>query len=151
VKGVLISGAVALIEALLGTPMFIRFLVKRGYGQFIRDDGPTSHHTKRGTPTMGGAIILGAVLVAYLAAHLATLQLPTMSALLVLFLIGLPFLILFAVVLALLGAVFGVLMAFAALGFVVLKVALLVLIPVLIIGWIVRRVMGPSDGYRLRV
>jgi phospho-N-acetylmuramoyl-pentapeptide-transferase len=86
VKGVLISGAVALIAALLGTPMFIRFLVKRGYGQFIRDDGPTSHHTKRGTPTMGGAIILGAVLVAYFAAHLATLQLPTMSALLVLFL-----------------------------------------------------------------
>jgi len=86
VKGVLISGAVALVAALLGTPMFIRFLVKRGYGQFIRDDGPTSHHTKRGTPTMGGAIILGAVLVAYLAAHLATLQLPTMSALLVLFL-----------------------------------------------------------------
>ena len=85
-KGVLISGAVALIAALLGTPMFIRFLVKRGYGQFIRDDGPTSHHTKRGTPTMGGAIILGAVLVAYLAAHLAPLQLPTMSALLVLFL-----------------------------------------------------------------
>ena len=35
---------------------------------------------------MGGAIILGAVLVAYFAAHLATLQLPTMSALLVLFL-----------------------------------------------------------------
>jgi phospho-N-acetylmuramoyl-pentapeptide-transferase len=86
VKGVLISGAVALIAALLGTPMFIRFLVKRGYGQFIRDDGPTSHHTKRGTPTMGGAIILGAVLVAYLAAHVATLQMPTMSALLVLFL-----------------------------------------------------------------
>jgi phospho-N-acetylmuramoyl-pentapeptide-transferase len=86
VKGVLISGAVALIAALLGTPLFIRFLVKRGYGQFIRDDGPTSHHTKRGTPTMGGAIILGAVLVAYLAAHLATLQVPTMSALLVLFL-----------------------------------------------------------------
>ena len=85
-KGVLISGAVALIAALLGTPMFIRFLVKRGYGQFIRDDGPTSHHTKRGTPTMGGAIIMGAVLVAYAAAHLVTLQLPTMSALLVLFL-----------------------------------------------------------------
>ncbi len=85
-KGVLISGAVALIAALLGTPMFIRFLVKRGYGQFIRDDGPTSHHTKRGTPTMGGAIIMGAVLVAYAAAHLVTLQLPTMSSLLVLFL-----------------------------------------------------------------
>ena len=85
-KGVLISGAVALIAALLGTPMFIRFLVKQGYGQFIRDDGPTSHHTKRGTPTMGGAVILGAVLIAYAAAHVVTMQLPTMSALLVLLL-----------------------------------------------------------------
>ena len=28
---------------------------ERGYGQLIRDDGPTTHHTKRGTPTMGGA------------------------------------------------------------------------------------------------
>ncbi len=27
-----------------------------GYGQEIRDDGPTSHHTKRGTPTMGGVV-----------------------------------------------------------------------------------------------
>ena len=45
--------------ALFGTPMFIKFLVRRGYGQFIRDDGPTSHHTKRGTPTMGGAVIIG--------------------------------------------------------------------------------------------
>lgn len=85
-KGVLISATVALLAALLGTPMFIRFLVKRGYGQFIRDDGPTSHHTKRGTPTMGGAVILAAVLVAYFAAHLATLEAPTVSGLLVLLL-----------------------------------------------------------------
>ncbi|MEP6649723.1 MAG: phospho-N-acetylmuramoyl-pentapeptide-transferase [Lapillicoccus sp.] len=85
-KGVLIAGAVSLLAALLGTPMFIRFLVKRGYGQFIRDDGPTTHHTKRGTPTMGGAVILGSVLIAYTAAHAFTVQLPTMSALLVLFL-----------------------------------------------------------------
>ncbi len=85
-KGVLISAAVALIAAMLGTPVFIRFLVKRGYGQFIRDDGPTSHHTKRGTPTMGGGIILGSVLVAYFVAHLFTLEAPTASGLLVLFL-----------------------------------------------------------------
>lgn len=85
-KGVLIAGAVSLVAALLGTPMFIRFLVKRGYGQFIRDDGPTTHHTKRGTPTMGGAVILASVLIAYTVAHAFTAQLPTMSALLVLFL-----------------------------------------------------------------
>ena len=30
-------------------------------GQLIRDDGPTSHHTKRGTPTMGGVAILAAI------------------------------------------------------------------------------------------
>ena len=79
VKGVLIAGAVALIAALLGTPLFIRFLVKRGYGQFIRDDGPTSHHTKRGTPTMGGVVILGGGARRYFAAHLVTLQPPTVS------------------------------------------------------------------------
>ncbi len=85
-KGALIAAALSLTMALLGTPLFIRFLVKRGYGQFIRDDGPTSHHTKRGTPTMGGAVILGATLLAYAAAHLFTLTGPSMSGLLVLFL-----------------------------------------------------------------
>jgi phospho-N-acetylmuramoyl-pentapeptide-transferase len=86
VKAVLVSGSVALLAALLGTPLFIRFLVKRGYGQFIRDDGPTTHHTKRGTPTMGGAVILGSVVLAYVAAHVFTLTAPTMSGILVLFL-----------------------------------------------------------------
>ncbi|MGO1167873.1 MAG: UDP-N-acetylmuramyl pentapeptide phosphotransferase, partial [Janibacter sp.] len=55
---VVIASVVSLIVALLGTPMFIKYLVKQGYGQFIRDDGPDSHHTKRGTPTMGGAVII---------------------------------------------------------------------------------------------
>ena len=31
-------------------------------GQFVRDDGPKSHLTKKGTPTMGGGLILGAIL-----------------------------------------------------------------------------------------
>ncbi len=87
-KGVLIAAALSLIFALLGTPLYITFLVRRGYGQFIRDDGPTSHHTKRGTPTMGGAVILGSVLLAYACAHLATLTLPSASGLLVLFLMS---------------------------------------------------------------
>jgi phospho-N-acetylmuramoyl-pentapeptide-transferase len=86
VRAVLISAVVSLVIALLGTPMFIRFLVKRGYGQFIRDDGPTSHHTKRGTPTMGGAVIVLSSLAAYALAHLLTFQPPTVSGLLVLFL-----------------------------------------------------------------
>jgi phospho-N-acetylmuramoyl-pentapeptide-transferase len=88
VRTVLIAAAVSLFVALFGTPLYIRFLVKRGYGQFIRDDGPTSHHTKRGTPTMGGAVIIAAALIAYAAAHLLTWRGPTMSAVLVLFLMS---------------------------------------------------------------
>ena len=60
---ILLAGGVALTVTLLGTPLFIRFLVAKQYGQFIRQDGPTSHQIKRGTPTMGGVmIILGTVL-----------------------------------------------------------------------------------------
>jgi len=88
VKAVLIAAVVSLVIALFGTPMYIRFLVRKGYGQFIRDDGPTSHHTKRGTPTMGGAVIVLASLAAYGAAHLLTGQGPTVSGMLVLFLMA---------------------------------------------------------------
>jgi phospho-N-acetylmuramoyl-pentapeptide-transferase len=86
VKTVLVAAAVALVCSLFGTPLYIRFLVRRGYGQFIRDDGPTGHHTKRGTPTMGGAVIIAATLLGYLLAHGVTMSGPTMSAVLVLFL-----------------------------------------------------------------
>ncbi|MEO7070573.1 MAG: phospho-N-acetylmuramoyl-pentapeptide-transferase [Nostocoides sp.] len=87
-KAVLIGAVVALAVGLLGTPAFIKFLVSRSYGQFIRDDGPTSHHTKRGTPTMGGAVIIGATFAAYAMAHLLTWTPITWSGLLVLFLMG---------------------------------------------------------------
>ncbi|MBK6872470.1 MAG: phospho-N-acetylmuramoyl-pentapeptide-transferase [Kineosporiaceae bacterium] len=91
-KAVVIAAAVAMVCSLFGTPLYIKFLVARGYGQFIRDDGPTSHHTKRGTPTMGGAVIIAAALVGYGLAHLITMWTPTLSALLVLFLmVGLGF------------------------------------------------------------
>ncbi|GAB2683335.1 phospho-N-acetylmuramoyl-pentapeptide-transferase [Thalassiella azotivora] len=83
-RAVLAASAVSLLLSLLGTPLFIRFLVRRSYGQFVRDDGPTSHHTKRGTPTMGGAVIIGATVAAYAAAHLLTWTPPSMSAVLVL-------------------------------------------------------------------
>ena len=67
----LLTGAgMALLFSLVGTPAFIRLLVKRGYGQIIRDDGPTSHHTKRGTPTMGGAVWVCSVVLAYFLTHL---------------------------------------------------------------------------------
>ncbi|MBW3084406.1 Phospho-N-acetylmuramoyl-pentapeptide-transferase [Austwickia sp. TVS 96-490-7B] len=75
-KTVVAAAALALFLSLLGTPLYIKFLVKRGYGQFIRDDGPTAHKTKRGTPTMGGVVIITATLAGYFGAHLATIQRP---------------------------------------------------------------------------
>lgn len=44
-------------------PVIIRLLKRRGIGQKIRSDGPDRHHQKAGTPTMGGLIILAAILV----------------------------------------------------------------------------------------
>jgi phospho-N-acetylmuramoyl-pentapeptide-transferase len=61
-------------------------LVKRGYGQLIRDDGPKNHLAKRGTPTMGGIVIVLSTLIAYGATKAATQHWPSASALLVLFL-----------------------------------------------------------------
>jgi phospho-N-acetylmuramoyl-pentapeptide-transferase len=86
VKTIVFAGSLALLGTLLGTRLAIRILVKKGYGQLIRDDGPTSHHVKRGTPTMGGLVIIAAVLVAYFGAHLLTWTVPSASAVLVLFL-----------------------------------------------------------------
>lgn len=65
----LMGGALGLSLAMIGTPLFIKLLVRKGYGQIIRDDGPTSHHTKRGTPQMGGVVVIGAVIFSYLLTH----------------------------------------------------------------------------------
>ncbi|HEY0237787.1 MAG TPA: phospho-N-acetylmuramoyl-pentapeptide-transferase, partial [Friedmanniella sp.] len=81
-KVVFLAGFLALLGTLLGTRVAITFLVKKGYGQLIRDDGPTSHHVKRGTPTMGGLVIIASVLLAYLISHLITWTLPSASGLL---------------------------------------------------------------------
>ena len=83
---IIISGAVALFMSILGTPLFIKVLQRRGYGQFVRDDGPTTHATKRGTPTMGGVAIILSVLGAYFLTHLVLWTTPSVSVLLVLFL-----------------------------------------------------------------
>lgn len=85
-KNILLAGGLAMVMTLVGTRWFIRFLVHKGYGQFIRDDGPTAHHTKRGTPTMGGVVIILATVFSYALAHLITWSPPRASALLVLYL-----------------------------------------------------------------
>jgi phospho-N-acetylmuramoyl-pentapeptide-transferase len=59
--------ATALFIGLLIGPKFIGWLrVRQGKGQPIRDDGPESHHAKRGTPTMGGLMILTSLVLSML-------------------------------------------------------------------------------------
>ena len=91
-KGILLSGAISAIFAFFATPALIKLLAKKGYGQIIRDDGPTTHHVKRGTPTMGGISLIAAAITGYFASHLLTGVPATTSALLVIALIvGLGF------------------------------------------------------------
>jgi len=83
----LLTGAgFSLVFTLLTTPLFIKLFNRIGWGQFIRDDGPKSHHAKRGTPTMGGIVfIIGAVL-GYFVGHIVAGDPFTLVAFLVIFL-----------------------------------------------------------------
>ena len=85
-KTILLSGAISMVVALLGTRPTITVLRKRKLGQQIRTDGPQAHLGKSGTPTMGGIVIIIASLVGYLAGHLLTGSKPSATGVLVLFL-----------------------------------------------------------------
>jgi len=52
------AGITAFLICFLLGPWFIRKLTEMQIGQYIREDGPQSHHEKAGTPTMGGTLIL---------------------------------------------------------------------------------------------
>ena len=82
-RQILIAGAFALIFALFGTRVLIRLLASKGYGQILRDDGPSTHRIKHGTPTMGGIIFILAAVLGYFFAHLFSGTAVTASALLV--------------------------------------------------------------------
>ncbi len=64
--GLIAAFVIAIAVSILGTPLLIGFLTRHQYGQFIRQDGPTQHLTKRGTPTMGGLVIMLATILAWL-------------------------------------------------------------------------------------
>lgn len=66
----LAAGSLALLFSLLLTPAFIRLFRRLEFGQFIREDGPKSHHVKRGTPTMGGIVFILATLFGFFGAAL---------------------------------------------------------------------------------
>ena len=85
-KTILVAAGVSLLLALFGTPAAIKLFRRRGYGQLIREEGPEAHKTKRGTPTMGGAVIVVATLIGYLVGHVVTNDPISASGVLVLFL-----------------------------------------------------------------
>ena len=64
-RTLLTAGGLSLAFSLFLTPLFVRLCKRLEFGQFIRDDGPKSHHAKRGTPTMGGIIIVLATLFGF--------------------------------------------------------------------------------------
>jgi phospho-N-acetylmuramoyl-pentapeptide-transferase len=70
VKSVLVSAGIALILSIFLTPVAIRSFRRQGLGQEIRDDGPETHLAKKGTPTMGGTVIVGSTVASYFLAHL---------------------------------------------------------------------------------
>ncbi len=61
-----LAALTALAISLMFGPRVIRWLAAKKIGQAVRDDGPKSHLTKAGTPTMGGALILIAIAVTVL-------------------------------------------------------------------------------------
>ncbi len=87
-KAILVAGGVSLLLALFGTPLAIRVFTRRGYGQLIRKEGPAAHVTKRGTPTMGGTVIVIASVTGYFVGDLATGAIPSDSGLLVVMLMA---------------------------------------------------------------
>ncbi len=84
---ILVSGAISMVVALLGTRPTITVLRKRKLGQQVRADGVQSHlESKSGTPTMGGIVIIIASLAGYIGGHLLTGDQMSVSGVLVLFL-----------------------------------------------------------------
>ncbi|MGA9871884.1 MAG: phospho-N-acetylmuramoyl-pentapeptide-transferase [Rhodococcus sp. (in: high G+C Gram-positive bacteria)] len=87
-RQILFAGGIALAVAILLTPVLIKAFSKQGFGQEIRVEGPASHQSKRGTPTMGGVAILAGLWAGYWGSHLIGVGYdadgPSASALLVL-------------------------------------------------------------------
>ncbi|MFB7468351.1 phospho-N-acetylmuramoyl-pentapeptide-transferase [Streptomyces sp. NPDC056224] len=87
-RQILFAGVIGMFLTVVGTPLLIKLLARKGYGQFIRDDGPRGHAAKKGTPTMGGISFILATLIAYALTKVITSSEPTFSGLLVLFLMA---------------------------------------------------------------
>ena len=60
---VFLAAAIAALVTMILMPLFIRMMRHEGVGQQIRADGPEQHLIKQGTPTMGGVVMLAAVII----------------------------------------------------------------------------------------
>lgn len=60
---VFLAAAIAALITLVLMPLFIKLMRHEGVGQQIRADGPEQHLVKQGTPTMGGVVMLAAVII----------------------------------------------------------------------------------------
>jgi len=65
----LLMGGVAFIVAILSGRPLIAVLKRHRIGKIIRVDGPTSHMSKQGTPTMGGAMFIGVTVILIVAMY----------------------------------------------------------------------------------
>ncbi len=87
---IVLSGLIALVVALFGTPLLIKLLTRRNLAQSIREsaDGIVypEHSGKKGTPSMGGVAIVVAAVLGYGGAHLIRWAPPSVSGLLALYL-----------------------------------------------------------------
>lgn len=62
-QAILITIAMGFLISVLLSPLIIPFLRRLKFGQSIREEGPKSHQKKSGTPTMGGVMIIFAILI----------------------------------------------------------------------------------------
>lgn len=58
----MVAFVLASIFCILWGKIFIKYMRKKQFGQVVRDDGPSSHLQKAGTPTMGGVFIIASIL-----------------------------------------------------------------------------------------
>jgi len=70
-QSILLALALGLGLSALGTPFLINLLLRHGIGSQPRVDGVQAHLRKRGTPTLGGAMVLAAGTIAYALAHVS--------------------------------------------------------------------------------
>lgn len=85
----------SLVITLLGTPFAIKVFRRKGIGQLLREDfagiGGGLHEQKRGTPTMGGLVMIVGVVVAYAVTHIVTRRLGGAGAIVVVAMVGMGF------------------------------------------------------------